>query len=51
MATAELVITAKDRTAQALSSVQAGLNRLNRSATTVARGMNLALGVLAGTSL
>lgn len=51
MATAEVVITAKDRTAQALSSVQAGLNRLNRSATTVARGMNLALGVLAGTSL
>lgn len=51
MATAEVVITARDRTAAALSSVQAGLNRLNRSATTVARGMNVALGVLAGTSL
>ncbi|MEN9315490.1 MAG: hypothetical protein RIS35_1883 [Pseudomonadota bacterium] len=51
MATAEVVITARDRTASAIASAQQGLRSLERTSKSLAKSVNLALGVLAGTSI
>ena len=51
MAQAQVIISARDQTGAAIASVQSKLGQLGRSTATVARGMNVALAVLGGTSI